>query len=186
MSAPHAFHSLLGAEIPALRAFARTLTRDVAGADDLVQETLLKAWANRDRFEPGTKLRAWLFTILRNAFFSAHRKRRREVADVDGAHAARLATRPRQDHVMALREFEAALATLPRDQREALVLVGAAGMSQEEAAAVCGVAVGTIKSRVSRGRARLCALLGASDGADLVADHRMDAALGAALLGSAA
>lgn len=186
MSVRHAFHVLLGAEAPAMRAFARTLTRDPCSADDLVQEAMLKAWANRERFAPGTNLRAWLFTILRNAFCSSHRKRGREVADVDGAHAARLATRPRQDHALALREFEAALATLPRDQREALVLVGAAGLSYDEAAAICGVAVGTVKSRVSRGRARLCGLLGATDGADFVADHRMDAALGAAQLGSAA
>lgn len=186
MSAGHAFHAQLGAELPALRAFARTLAGDAAAADDLAQETLLKAWASRDRFEPGSNLRAWLFTILRNAFYSNWRKRRREVGDADGVHAARLASPPSQDHHLALRDFEAALATLPPDQREALVLVGAAGMAYEEAAQVCGVAVGTIKSRVSRARARLLELLAATDGADLVSDRVIDAALGAALVGTAA
>jgi RNA polymerase sigma-70 factor (ECF subfamily) len=179
--ARHAFHALLGDEIPALRAFARSLARDAAASDDLAQETLLKAWANRHRYESGTNLRAWLFTILRNTFYSDYRKRRREVEDVDGAHAARLATPPAQEHAMALRDFETALATLPLDQREALVLVGAAGMSYEEAATVCGVAVGTVKSRVSRARARLTELLSTVDGADLVADKTVDAALAAAM-----
>ncbi len=182
----HAFHSQLGAEAPALRAFARTLTRDAALADDLAQEALLKAWAKRDSFQPGTNLRAWLFTILRNTFYSTCRKRRREVEDADGKHAAKLATRPTQEHAMAVKEFEAALALLPDDQREALVLVGAAGMAYEEAAAVCGVAVGTIKSRVSRARARLGEMLSASDGADLVSDHRMDAAMAVATIDAAA
>ncbi len=186
MSGSHAFHAQLGAEIPALRAFARSLARDATAADDLVQEALLKAWSNRDRFDPGTNLRAWLFTILRNTFYSAWRKRRREVEDADGAHAARLASAPSQDHHMAFRDFEGALATLPPSQREALVLVGAAGMSCEEAAAVCGVAVGTIKSRVSRARARLSELLSAADGADLVSDHVMDAAMVSSVLGTAA
>lgn len=185
MSSP-GFHALLSDQLPQLRAFARTLARDAAQADDLVQETLLKAWSNRHRFEPGTNLRAWLFTILRNTFYSHHRKRRREVQDVDDAHVGRLAVRPDQDHALAMRDFATALASLPEDQREALILVGAAGMAYEEAAEVCGVAVGTIKSRVSRARARLGDLLGVRDGADLVGDARMDAALAGAITGSAA
>ena len=182
----HPFHTLLAAEIAPLRAFARTLARDAAQADDLVQEALMKAWANRDRYAEGTNLRAWLFTILRNTFYSAYRKTRREVTDTDGEHAMRLATRPTQDHVLAMRDFEAALACLPDDQREALVLVGAAGLAYEEAAEVLGVATGTVKSRVSRARTRLSELLGVQSGGDLVADERMDAAIGPASVGAAA
>lgn len=185
MSGSSGFHEALAAHLPQLRAFARTLSRDPASADDLVQETLLKAWANRDRFQEGTNLRAWLFTILRNTFYSLHRKRRREVQDVDDAHVGKLAVRPDQEHNLAMRDFSAALARVPEDQREALILVGAAGMSYEEAAEVCGVAVGTIKSRVSRARARLSALLDVRDGAELVGDARMDAALAGAVEGGA-
>ena len=177
MSEQHAFHTDLEAQLPTLRAFARSLGRDAAHADDLVQETLLKAWANRDSYAPGTNLRAWLFTILRNTFYSGHRKHRREVEDVDGEHVGSLAVRPQQEHVVAMRDFEAALATLPSDQREALILVGAAGMTYEEAAQICEVAVGTIKSRVSRARAQLSTLLAVSHGAELTTDPRMDAAL---------
>lgn len=185
MSERHAFHADLEAQLPTLRAFARSLGRDAAHADDLVQETLLKAWANRDSYAPGTNLRAWLFTILRNTFYSSHRKHRREVEDADGEHVGRLAVRPHQEHVLAMRDFETALATLPGDQREALILVGAAGLSYEEAAQICGVAVGTIKSRVSRARARLIDILAVGNGADLTADPRMDAALANVTEGSA-
>jgi RNA polymerase sigma-70 factor (ECF subfamily) len=186
VSGDHAFHHQLGAELPALRAFARSLVRDHARADDLAQESLMKAWANRERFQLGTNLRAWLFTILRNTFYSEMRKRRREVEDADGAFAARLASAPTQDHSMAVRDFATALQQLPDDQREALVLIGAAGMSYEEAAEVCGVKVGTVKSRVSRARSRLAEMLGVEDGAALVSDPRMDAAMAAAAAPSAA
>ncbi|MGM0584923.1 MAG: sigma-70 family RNA polymerase sigma factor [Pseudomonadota bacterium] len=171
------FRAQLVDQLPALRAFARTLARDASQADDLTQEAMLKAWANRHRYQEGTNLRAWLFTILRNTFYSEFRKRRREVADVDGEHAARLTTRPSQEHAMALREFETALARLPVEQREALVLVGAAGMAYDEAAQVIGVAVGTVKSRVSRARAALSAILDVNDAGDLVSDRALDAAL---------
>lgn len=186
MSAPSGFRTALADQLPPLRAFARSLCRDATEADDLVQEALLKAWANRHRFEAGTNLRAWLFTILRNTFYSLHRKRRREVQDVDEAHVGRLAVRPDQDHGLAIRDFAVALASLPEDQREALILVGAAGMSYEEAGEICGVATGTIKSRVSRARARLSTLLDVRDGADMVGDARMDAALAGTITGSAA
>lgn len=156
----HPFHTLLAEETPALRVLARALTRNEAHAQDLVQDTLAKAWAGRAGYRPDTRLRAWLFTILRNTFFSDLRKRRREVEDVDDACAGRLSEAPGQEHALALREFVAALATLPLNQREALVLVGGAGFSQEEAAEICGCAVGTIKSRVSRARSRLTQLLG--------------------------
>lgn len=145
--------------LPALRAFAVSLARNGSQADDLVQDTIVKAWKNFDKFTPGTNMRAWLFTILRNTFYSALRKSRREVADVDGALAATLAEKPHHDGRLALADFEKAFATLPEEQREALILVGASGFSYEEAAKTCGVAVGTIKSRVNRGRARLADLL---------------------------
>ncbi|MEM6438965.1 MAG: sigma-70 family RNA polymerase sigma factor [Pseudomonadota bacterium] len=171
---------MLGEETAVLRAFARSLTRNAANADDLVQETLLKAWTNRARYEEGTNLRAWLFTILRNTFYSDFRKKRREVEDVDGVHAGRLAEAPTQDHALAVQDFQAALNRLPEDQREALVLIGAAGLSYEEAAEVLNTAVGTVKSRVSRARSALSETLGVSSGAELVQDSHMEAALGSA------
>ncbi len=177
MTTGHSFTDQLSEQLPALRAFARSLARDASHADDLAQEALLKAWANRHRYQDGTNLRAWLFTILRNGFYSEHRKRRREVADVDGEHSRKLATRPAQDHAMALEDFMGAFRELPDDQREALTLIGAAGLSYEEAAEVCGVAVGTVKSRVSRARTALAKALQVEEGADLITDERMDAAL---------
>jgi RNA polymerase sigma-70 factor (ECF subfamily) len=142
-----------------LRAFAVSLCGDRDRADDLVQETLFKAWNHLDSFKEGTNLKAWLFTILRNTYFSERRKRKREVEDADGKHAARLASRPAQLGHMEMRDFQDALSRLPDDQREALILVGAAGFSYEEAAEVSGCAVGTIKSRVNRARSRLAEML---------------------------
>lgn len=158
----------LVAHLPELRAFARGLTRDAASADDLVQETVMKAWANLDKFQVGTNLRAWLFTIQRNTFYSLVRRRRWEAEDPDGIHAARLTQRPEQDGAMNFRDLSEALATLPHEQREALTLVGAAGLSYEEAAAICECAIGTVKSRVNRARARLLELLG-DDAAEIAA-----------------
>jgi len=142
-----------------LRAFAVSLCGDKERADDLVQETLFKAWNHLDSFKEGTNLKAWLFTILRNTYFSERRKRRREVEDADGTYAGRLATHPEQHGHMDMQDFRAVLVRLPDDQREALILVGAAGFSYEEAAEICGCAVGTIKSRVARGRVALEQLL---------------------------
>jgi RNA polymerase sigma-70 factor (ECF subfamily) len=143
------------AAVPSLRAFAISLSGSVDRADDLVQDTLMRALANIDRFEPGTNLHAWLFTILRNLFHSEYRKRRREVEDVDGAYAARLATAPEQGSRLDFDDFRTALAKLPTDQREALLLVGAASLSYEEAAQIMNCAIGTVKSRVNRARSRL-------------------------------
>ncbi|MBB4197334.1 RNA polymerase subunit sigma [Rhodoblastus sphagnicola] len=143
------------AEIPSLRAFALSLVGIADRADDLVQDTLVKAWANADSFTHGTNMRAWLFTIMRNTFFSQYRKARREVQDVDGEAAARLVALPDQMSHLDFTDFKAELDQLPADQREALVLIGASGFSYEEAAEICGVAVGTIKSRVNRARRRL-------------------------------
>ena len=131
-------------------------------ADDLVQETLLKAWNHLESFQEGTNLRAWLFTILRNTYFSDCRRRRREVEDRDGKKAAELAIHPGQQGHLDMQDFRRALNMLPPDQREALVLVGAAGFSYEEAAEISGCAVGTIKSRVNRARTKLIELLSVS------------------------
>jgi RNA polymerase sigma-70 factor (ECF subfamily) len=155
----HPFHRLLGPETASLRTVARRLTRNDHRAQDLVQETLTKAWANRGRFQAGTQLRAWLYTILRNSFLSDLRKHRREVEDVDGGFSARLSEGPAQEHAYALEELRAAIDTLPESQRDALMLVGGAGYSHEAAARRCDCAVGTVKSRVSRARTRLNEIL---------------------------
>ena len=124
-----------------------------------MQETLLRALANIESFQPGTKMSAWLFTILRNLFRSEYRKRRREVEDSDGSYADTLKSQPEQTGHVEFEEFRKALDQLPDDQREALILVGASGFSYEEAAEICGCAIGTIKSRVNRARTRLAQLL---------------------------
>ncbi|WP_293807297.1 sigma-70 family RNA polymerase sigma factor [uncultured Bosea sp.] len=146
-------------EIPNLRAFAASLSGSMQLADDLVQDTLLKAWGNSDKFEPGTSLRAWLFTILRNTYYSLYRKRGREVQDSEGTYAERMATHGNQESHLDLADFRKALAKLPEEQREVLIMVGATGLSYEEAAEICGVAIGTIKSRVNRARTKLAELL---------------------------
>ena len=151
--------------IPALRAFAWSLAHNGSDADDLVQETLIKAWAHRDKFETGTNLRAWLFTILRNTYYTNVLRRRREVRDEDGTYAGTLRAAPTQDWSVALGSLRKALDELPDEHREALILVGAAGLTYEEAAEVCGCALGTIKSRVNRARARLLKMMDI-DGAD--------------------
>lgn len=152
--------------VPSLRAFAWSLSRNRADADDLVQETLTKAWTYRDRFEPGTNLRAWLFTILRNSWYSSVAKRSREVADEDGHHAARLTAEGSQEWSVELGALKLALDDLPPEHREAIVMVGAAGLSYEEAAEIAGCALGTIKSRVNRARNRLAEALDMPRGAD--------------------
>ena len=162
--------------IPHLRAFAISLSGNADRADDLVQETLVKAWSHLGSFSEGSNLRAWLFTILRNTYFSQYRKRRREVPDIDGMFANTVAVAPRQNDHMDLLDIRVALARLPPDQREALILIGAAGHSYDEAANICGCAIGTIKSRVSRARCRLAELLSPQSDPDfcLAADANDD------------
>nr|WP_325252885.1 RNA polymerase sigma factor [Amylibacter sp.] len=150
--------------LPALRAFALSLTRNSATADDMVQDAVVKAWTNIDKFEAGTKMRAWLFTILRNTYYSSLRKSNREVADVDGVFTETLSVKPDHDGRMQLGDFKKAFETLPDEQREALVLVGASGFTYEETAAMTGVAIGTVKSRVNRGRERLAEILQLAEG----------------------
>jgi RNA polymerase sigma-70 factor (ECF subfamily) len=156
--------------LAALRAFALSLTRNSATADDLVQDTIVKAWTNLDKFEAGSNMRAWLFTILRNTFYSMKRKTRREVADPEGVHAAGLYDKPAHDGRLAFGEFTAAFDRLSAEHREVLILVGASGFSYEEAAGMMGVAVGTVKSRANRARARLAELLGLEQGEDILAE----------------
>ena len=148
------------AMIPNLRAFAISLCGNHERADDLVQETLLKAWSHIDSFQEGTNLRAWLFTIFRNSYFSEIRKRHREVEDRDGKKVESLSVAPAQQGHLDMQDLRKALDMLPPDQREAVVLVGAAGMSYEEAAEIAHCAVGTVKSRVNRARVKLASLLG--------------------------
>jgi RNA polymerase sigma-70 factor (ECF subfamily) len=155
-----AFQAELMQAVPHLRAFAMSLTRDRERAEDLVQDTVLRAWDKRSYFEPGSNLDAWLFTIMRNGFFSAHRKVSREVEDADSSHASTLIALPDQVDRLVVQDLAAALAKLPQDQREALLLVGAEGMTYDEVAEVQGVATGTIKSRVNRARSRLAELMG--------------------------
>ncbi|MFO8127056.1 sigma-70 family RNA polymerase sigma factor [Yoonia sp.] len=155
MAQQHAFHTLLPPQEQALRRRALKLTVNPHRAEDLVQATFLKAWVNRDRYKADTHLRAWLFTILRNTFFSDLRKARREVEDADGYLTDSLSEAPRQLDAIALKELISAIALLPETQRRPLLLMGALGFSQLEAAQACGCSVGTIKSRVSRGRATL-------------------------------
>ena len=154
-----AFKSELTLLIPHLRAFARSLCRDPALADDLAQDAMLKAWNARESFVAGTNMKAWAFTILRNAFYSEKRRSwRRQPLDPEVAEATLVSSSNPTDglELLALRN---ALAKLPIDQKEALILVGAGGMSYEEAAEVCGCAVGTIKSRVSRARKAVVEIL---------------------------
>lgn len=157
--------------LPALRAFARSLTRNPAEADDLLQETLVKALDKIHQFTPGTNMKAWLFTIERNVFYSRYRKRCREGGQV-AEDAIELSCEPEQEWMMKMKAMHRALDQLPEDQREVLVLVSGAGLSYVKAAEVCGCALGTIKSRVSRARARLLTLLQVKNQAEFLETDR--------------
>lgn len=153
------FKHELTAVVPHLRAFARGLCGRPDMADDLVQETLLKAWAAQERFEPGTSMRAWTFVILRNAYLTDMRRNRFR-GEYDETVAERILVAPAgQEEPIHLSDMHRALLTLPAERREALLLVGAGGFSYEEAASICGCAVGTIKSRVGRARAALTSMI---------------------------
>lgn len=156
---PNSFRDALIAEVRNLRARATSLSGSASLADDLVQETLLKAWSNAHKFKLGGDLAPWLFTILRNIYYSNYRKRSREVQDSDGGYSMRLAVSGDQESHLDLQDFRKALARLPAEQREALTLVGASGLTYEEAAEICNVGIGTMKSRLSRARSKLAELL---------------------------
>jgi RNA polymerase sigma-70 factor (ECF subfamily) len=163
--------------IPHLRAFAISLTGNVDQADDLVQEAIVRGLSHLDSFTPGTSLQGWLFTILRNQFHTAFRRRKREVEDPNGTMAGFLSTPPEQHGHLDFQDFRTALAQLSLEQREVLLLVGAEGLSYEEAAQICGTKIGTIKSRMNRARARLAELLHIEDEDDLGTDRVLRAAL---------
>jgi RNA polymerase sigma-70 factor (ECF subfamily) len=167
------------ATVPRLRAFAVSLTASADRADDLVQETMVRALAHIGQFQPGTNLRAWLFTILRNQFNSEYRQRRWMTEDADGIYVESLKTVPQQSSWLEFQELRAALTKLPPEQREAVILVGASGMSYEEAASICGCAIGTIKSRVNRGRTRLAEMLSIEKAEDLGPDQESRAVISA-------
>jgi len=154
-----AFRTELVALIPHLRAFARTLCGDPTAADDLAQDAMLKAWDARQSFEMGTNMKAWTFMILRNQFYSEKRRSwRQSQLDQEAAERTLVAV-DNPEAPVALDELRQGLAMLPPEQREALILVGAGGFAYEEAAAICNCAVGTVKSRVSRARRALQAVL---------------------------
>tara|TARA_X000000950_G_scaffold196958_1_gene237142 strand:- start:96153 stop:96734 length:582 start_codon:yes stop_codon:yes gene_type:complete len=173
------FKSELSALIPHLRAFARNLCNDATQADDLAQETLLRAWKARESYQEGTNLKAWAFTILRNTFYSEKRRSwRRQPLDPEVAEAT-LVANDDASASMELLALRNAMNRLPDDQREALILVGAGGMPYEEVAEICGCAVGTIKSRVNRARNALAVILetneaGFSSDANMSADDVFD------------
>ncbi|WP_084462576.1 sigma-70 family RNA polymerase sigma factor [Oceanibaculum pacificum] len=145
--------------IPALRAFARMLMRQTPGADDLVQETLMKAIANLDKFQPGTSMKSWLFTIMRNSFYTNANRANREITGGSDCASVTVSSGATQEWNIRTKELRRALEALPTTQREAIVLVGAWGVPYEEAAQICGCEVGTIKSRISRGRETLARIL---------------------------
>jgi len=153
------FKADLVALIPHMRAFARTLCHDFTLAEDLAQDALARAWRCRTSYEPGTNLKAWVFMILRNGFYS-HTRRSWRSCELDPEVAAStLVAVSNPTGALELNDLRRAMNMLPSDQREVLILIGAAGLSYEEAADICGVAVGTVKSRVSRARARLAEIL---------------------------
>ena len=165
------------AAIPSLRAFAISLTYNVDSADDLVQAAILRAWANIEKFEAGTNMTAWLFTILRNGFYTQYRRKRREMEDPDETLAGRLPTLPEQNAKCDVQDMLKALAKLSPEHREALILVAAEGLSYEEAAQICGVPIGTIKSRAFRARESLARLLSIQHVEDFGPDRVTQAAL---------
>jgi RNA polymerase sigma-70 factor (ECF subfamily) len=166
----HVLNNQVLALLPALRAYARLLTRDASDADDLLQEALMRAIGHLHQFEPGTNLKAWLFTILRNTHFTAAKKRLRERRLRAGVLLDTAGERAGQGWSLSARRVGGALDKLPAEQRDVLLLVCGAGFSYEEAAAITGCAMGTVKSRINRGRRRLSELLGIESVADLAGD----------------
>lgn len=167
---PPCFTAEMTASLPALRSFARSLCRHRDMADDLVQETMVRAWSSRHTFMPGSNFRPWVFTILRNQFYNAMRKGNRLVAWEPEAAERLLVQEPEQEARIHLEDIEGALDQLPRSQREMLLLIAGAGLSYEEAAVVADCKLGTVKSRINRGRAAMRAIIDDGDG---LSDARM-------------
>ena len=163
--------------IPHLRAFAISLTGNITYADDLVQTALLRGLEHIDKYQPGTNMQAWLFTILRNQFYTDCRRKGREVEDPEGLMAGNLAIMPEQGAWLDFTDMLAALARLSVEQREALLLVAAEGVSYEDAAQICGTNIGTIKSRINRARTRLAELMDLSSEEDFGPDRLVRASL---------
>ncbi|HMK90721.1 MAG TPA: sigma-70 family RNA polymerase sigma factor, partial [Methylocystis sp.] len=153
------FGELLVKELPRLRAYALSLSGGGAAADDLVQETLVKAWTNAASFQEGTNLRAWLITILRNTYFTQHQRRRREVADEDGKYSEQMAVDGDQMPTIELHEVQAAIDQLPPDQRDVISMICVGELSYEETCEALGLPMGTVKSRLNRARAHLAELM---------------------------
>jgi RNA polymerase sigma factor (sigma-70 family) len=162
--------------IPALRAFARTLAKDASDADDLVQETLMKGIANINRFQPGTNMKSWLFTIMRNTFYTRIKMANREAPGLLDCASSRPAIAAGQEWSLRSQEMARAIEALPHDQREVIVLIGVLGTSYDDAASICGCAIGTIKSRLSRARYRLLETLGETCSDDAVTTSAISAA----------
>ena len=157
------FADLLEAEIPRLRRYARALIRDPARADDLVQNALVRAIAKQHLWRPGTDLRAWLFTILHHQNVNDVRRFSREGAGVPVEHVApALAAVSDPSAVLQIRDLERAMAALPEGQRQVILLVGLEGMRYEEVATILGIPIGTVRSRLSRGRETLRILMDVS------------------------
>jgi len=148
----------VGALLPDLRGFARFLARDPVVADDLVQDTILRAFKALDQFQPGTNLKAWLFTILRNQFYEQMRRARRETAVMAEFAEVVAPVTPTQHARSEVADLQVLIFRLPPLLREALILIGAQGLSHDEAAAICAVPVGTMKARLSRARAQLATM----------------------------
>jgi RNA polymerase sigma-70 factor (ECF subfamily) len=164
------FAERLVEQIPYLRAFAISLSGSYSVADDLVQVTLVKAWSHADSFQPGTNFRAWLVTILRNTYFSQYRKRSREVQDSDNVLAEQIPVKGGQESNLTMQDVQKALNMLAPEHREILLMIGITELSYEEAAQVCNIAVGTVKSRLNRARAKLAEHLGLSGAHEFAED----------------
>lgn len=179
-----AFKKDLTELIPHLRAFSRSLCGNATLADDVAQDALLKAWNARERFIPGSNLKAWTFTILRNQFYSIKRRSWRATSLEPEVAEQTIVANNDAEHSVHLNELRRGLDMLKDDQREAIILVGASGLSYEEAAEICDCAVGTIKSRVSRARKALETIMSSgsfdADADDVRAINAMDAILGEA------
>jgi RNA polymerase sigma-70 factor (ECF subfamily) len=165
------FGDQIVAQMPYLRAFAISLCGSHSLADDLVQDALVKAWSHADSFQPNTNLRAWLVTILRNTYFSGYRKRSREVQDSDNLLAQQIPVKGGQESALTLADVQAALDRLAPEHKEILLMIGIAELSYEEASEICGVAIGTVKSRLNRARAKLAEHLGLLASSDIDTDR---------------